>query len=178
MNKILSRILGFLKYLLFVGAFLFVLLGILLTHRRLEKEITEALPILLPFALLLITYIFNLFIKSKVIKDNLLFNFTSVVVFAVIIIIGVRAKFDTSMLLYHKYQIDFNPQYFADNLLTIQLLIYSLFTANVIYLISTFFEDKPKKVRETDHYPKEEVEVDQDDDPTLTNIQIPLNKTP
>ena len=142
MSKIFSRFFSFLKYLLLLVAFALTLLGIMATYKRLEKSLVEAIPTFLPFLLLLLTYIVNLFIKSKVIKNNLLYNLTSVLVLGVVIIIGVRAKFDTGMLLYYKYKINYNPLYFSDNLAAVRLMLYCLTGANVLYMVSSIFERK------------------------------------
>ena len=98
--------------------------------------------------LVLIIYIVNLFIKSNVIRDNLLFNFTSVLLFIAIIIIGVRAKFDTNMLVFYKYSINYNPLYLSDNLSTIKTCLYILFASNLLFLVSTLFEEKEKIKKE------------------------------
>lgn len=142
MKIVFSRLLGFLKYLLLVISFALVFYGIVVTYRRLEKDIVEAIPILIPFVLVLVVFIINIFIKSKVIRDNLLYNSISVIVFLSIIVICLRAKFDTGMMLYYKYGIDFNPAYFADNLSTIQMMLYTLAGSNVLFMLSTLFVDK------------------------------------
>ncbi len=145
MKVFFSRFLGILKYLLLVVSFALVFYGIAVTYRRLDKSMTESIPILIPFVVVLIVFIINLFIKSKVIKDNLLYNAVSVIVFVVIIIICIRAKFDTHMILYYKYAIDFNPAYFADNLSTIQMMLYTLAGSNVLLMLSTLFEREPSR---------------------------------
>lgn len=142
MKVVFSRVLGFLKYLLLIISFAFVFYGIAVTYRRLEKDIVEAIPILIPFIIMLVVFIINMFIKSKVIRDNLLYNAISVIVFLTIILICLRAKFDTGMMLYYKYGINFNPAYFADNLSTIQMMLYTLAGSNVLLMLSTLFVDK------------------------------------
>ncbi len=140
MKDILSSIFGFLKYILLVTAFGLVFYGIMVTYARLEKSLIQAVPIFIPFILVLLTYILSLVISGKNVSKNLLFNLTSVLVFSVIIVICLRAKFDTSMILYHKYQIHFNPSYFADNLAIIKALVYMIGIANIILLICNILE--------------------------------------
>lgn len=142
MEKIIAKILGFIKIILFVGAFAFMLIGILFTYKRLEKSIIDALPILLPFVLILLLIIINLFIKNSNSHDQLLLNFVSSIVFIAIIIIGYRSKYDTNMLLYYKYQINFNPSYFSDNISSIQVMLYCLCGANVFNLLKAMIKDK------------------------------------
>ena len=156
MSKILSRILGLLKYLLLVASFGGTLLGIIITYQRLEKDLIDAVPIFIPFGLALLSFIMSLFIKSNKIKDNLLYNFTACLVCGVILMVVLRAKFDTNMLIYYKYKIDFNPLYFADNLAAIQLMLYCLFGSNVLLIITALL-DKEKKPKELVKKPEPEV---------------------
>ena len=147
MNKILSKIFNVLKYLLLVGAFAVVLVGVILTYKRLEKDMIESIPIFIPFVLLLILFVVNIFIKGDSIKDNLFFNLTAVLVLAITIVIGLRAKFDTNMIIYYRYKIDYNPLYFADNLSTIKLMLYMLSGSNILLIIASIF-DKPEKIEQ------------------------------
>ena len=140
MKDILSSIFGFLKYALLVAAFGLVFYGIMVTYSRLEKSLVQAMPVFIPFILVFVTYIFSLVISGKNVSKNLLFNITSVLVFTVVIIICLRAKFDTSMILYHKYQINYNPSYFADNLAIIKAMVYMVGIANIILLICNVLE--------------------------------------
>ena len=145
MSKILSRLFNALKYLLLVVSFILILYGVMVMYKRLDKSMLEAIPLFIPFVLVLTIYIVNIFVKSNIIRDNLLFNFTSVLIFIAIIIIGVRAKYDTNMLVFYKYGINYNPLYLSDNLSTIKTCLYVLFASNLLFLISIFFEDKKKK---------------------------------
>lgn len=159
MKVFFSRFLGFLKYVLLIVSFALVFYGILVTYKRLDKNILEAIPLFIPFFVILVVYIINLFIKSNIIKDNLFYNAVSAIVFVVIIIILIRAKFDTGMILYYKYAIDFNPAYFADNLSTIQMMLYTLAGSNVLLMLSTLFDEKKVKVVEKKEIKKEEDEI-------------------
>lgn len=145
MSKILSRMFNLLKYLLLVVAFLIILYGVFATYKRLDKSLLDAIPSILPFILVFVIFVVNIFIKSNIIRDNLFFNFVSVLLFVVIIIIGLRAKFDTNMLIYYKYKVQYNPLYLSDNLSFIKISLYLLFATNLLYIISSFFEKKEVK---------------------------------
>ncbi len=137
MKIILSRFFYILKYLLFLVAFALVLFGIIMTYKRLDKSLVEGIYIFVPFLLVFIVLIVDLFIpRNKEIKNNLLLQFVSVMIFAVIIVIGIRAKFDTNMLLYYKYGIDYNPLYFSDNLPFVLILLYFLFFAYGLIIVN------------------------------------------
>lgn len=147
MEKILSRLFGFFKYILLIAAFGLVFFGIMKTYARLEKPLIEAIDIFIPFAFVLVMYIANLFMKNKHISDNLFFNFVSVLAFVVIIIVCLRSLFDTNMILWSKYNIEFNPAYFADNIPLIKSLLYMIGGANVLLFICGIIDrDKKKKV--------------------------------
>ena len=147
MEKILSKLFGFLKYILLIAAFGLVFFGIMKTYARLEKPLTEAIDIFIPFAFVLVMYMANLFKKNKYVNDNLFFNFVSFITFVVIIIICLRSLFDTNMVLWHKYNTDFNPAYFADNIPLIKSLLYMIGGANVLLFICGIVDrDKKKKV--------------------------------
>ena len=60
MNNIFSKFFFFLRYILIVIAFLLVLWGIMFTYQRLEKPLSEAINVLLPFLLVFIVFIVNL----------------------------------------------------------------------------------------------------------------------
>ena len=134
--------LNILKYLLLVVAFCLTFIGILKTYQRLEKSLVESVPTLLPFAVLFIVFIVNLFIKKPVIKDNLLYNLTACLALAVTIIVGIRAMYDTGMILYEKYGIGFNPLYFSDNLGSVRIMLYCLAGSNVLLMLSTVFDKR------------------------------------
>ncbi len=142
MTKILSKMFSILKILLLLGAFSLIFIGILFTYKRLNKTVIDAIPIFLPFVLIFILLIVNIIIRKAKINEILIFNFTSCIMFAAIIYIGYRAKFDTNMLLYYKYQINYNPSYLSDNISSIKVMLYALVAANVFYLLKSLFVEK------------------------------------
>lgn len=146
MKEILAKLFGFLKYILLVISFGLVLFGIMTTYSRLEKPLTDAIGVFLPFLLVLLSFLATLIMGSKLSNSNLLFNFVSCFVFVDTIIIGLRSMFDKSMLLYYKYQINYNPSFFSDNLSAIEVMLYMVFAANVILIICDLLT-KDKKVK-------------------------------
>lgn len=150
MKDILCKIFGFFKYILLIVAFGLVFYGIMVTYGRLEKPLTDAISVFAPFAFVLVAFIVTLIVKSKSVGENLLFNFVAVFVFIVTIIICLRAMFDTNMVLFHRYAINYNPAFFSDNLATIEAMVYMVGGANVLLLICDFInkEKKPKKTKE------------------------------
>ena len=152
MKQILSKLFGFFKIVLFVISLGMVLYGVLITYNRLDKPFISSFPIFLPFILVLITIVISFFIKNK--EDNLLFNFVSTIVFITIIVICVRSKFDSNMILYYKYKIGFNPTFFSDNLSLIEAMLYLLGISNILLIISSKISVKTKRILE---HQKEEI---------------------
>ena len=140
MEKILSKLFNFFKYILLVVSFGLVFYELMVTLGRLEKPVTDGIEFFVPFAILLVLFLVNLFVKSKYISNNLLFNFVCCMVFIAIIIICLRAKFDTGMILYYKYNIKFNPAYFSDNLSLIKTMLYMLCAVNGLLLVCHFVD--------------------------------------
>ena len=146
MRELLCKIFSFLKYILLIVSFGLVFYGIINTYGRLEKPLTEAISIFVPFGVVLLLFLINLFTRSKYTSTSLLFNFVSVFAFVVIIIICLRSMFDTNMILFHRYGIDYNPSFFADNLSVICAMLYMIGASNVILLICDIL-DKDKKLK-------------------------------
>lgn len=142
MKILLSKLFNIIKFILMFISFALILIGVLFTYKRLEKSLLESINIFLPFILIIILTVINMFNKKAKVNENILFNFTSILVFLSIIIIGLRSKFDTNMLLYHKYQINYNPSYLADNLSSIKVLLYCLAGSNIFLLIQPLFSEK------------------------------------
>ena len=100
MKDILSKVFGFLKYILLIVSLGLVLFGIMTTYSRLNKPLLEAVSVFVPFVLVLLVFVVSLVMRSKLSDSKLLFNFVSCFVFVVTIIIGLRSMFDKNMLLF------------------------------------------------------------------------------
>jgi len=144
MKEILSKLFGFLKFILLIIAFGLVFYGIMATYARLQKPLTEAVNVFLPFVLVLIVFFVNMIIGGKYSRSRLLFNFVSCFSLMVTIIIGLRSLLDKNMLLYYKYDIKFNPTFFADNLSGIQVMLYMIFAANILLIVYEKLSGKKK----------------------------------
>ena len=162
MRELLCKIFSFLKYILLIVSFGLVFYGIINTYGRLEKPLTEAISIFVPFGVVLLLFLINLFTRSKYTSTSLLFNFVSVFAFVVIIIICLRSMFDTNMILFHRYGIDYNPSFFADNLSVICAMLYMIGASNVILLICDIL-DKDKKNKKHKNTTKKDIKKNKKD---------------
>lgn len=156
MKDILCKCFSFFKYILLVVSFGLVFYGIIVTYGRLEKSLVDAINIFIPFAVVFILYIIDLIFKPKYVSKSLLFNFVSVMVFVVIIIVCLRAMFDTNMILFQKYKINYNPAFFADNLAAVQAMLYMISGSNIILLICSLLDKKKKKILITEKLKSDE----------------------
>lgn len=145
MSNIFSKLFFYLRYILVIAAFFLIFWGLTFTYQRLEKPISEAVNVLIPFALVFLVFIVNLFVAKKDCSENLLFNFGTFLILLVTILIGLRAKFDTNMLIYYKYNISYNSAYLADNLAMIESMFYIIFGSNILLMISYLFDRKSSK---------------------------------
>lgn len=150
MKEILCKIFGFLKYILLIASFGLVFYGVMATFGRLEKPLTDAIDLFIPFVFVLVMYIINMFINNDTASKSLLFNFVSVLVFLVTIFICFRAMFDTNMILFHRYGIDYNPSFFADNVSAIKSMLYMIGSANVLMIISDIINRPKKQIKSSD----------------------------
>lgn len=162
MRELLCKIFSFLKYILLIVSFGLVFYGIINTYGRLEKPLTEAISIFVPFGVVLLLFLINLFTRSKYTSTSLLFNFVSVFAFVVIIIICLRSMFDTNMILFHRYGIDYNPSFFADNLSVICAMLYMIGASNFILLICDIL-DKDKKNKKHKNTTKTDIKKNKKD---------------
>lgn len=177
MKNILSKLFYVLNYVLMFISFTLILIGILFTYSRLDKSLVGAITIFIPYILVVILMVVNLFNKKSNISNNLLFNLTGFLVFLTIIIIGLRAKFDTSILLYQKYKINYNPNFLADNLSTIRVLLYCLSASNALILIRSLFNEKQELSQNNNEVPQN-IEVSQSNETKiLPNMEPKENNT-
>ena len=138
---------SFLMDKLFAIVLYLVFYSIMKTYGRLEKPLSEAINVFIPFGLVLITFLISLVTRAKYVSKSLLFNFVSVLFFIVVIIVCLRAMFDNNMVLFYRYGIDYNPAFLSDNLAGFMAILYMIFGANVILLLCSLI-DRNKKGRE------------------------------
>ena len=142
MKKIINSILSVLKVILLLVSAGLVFYGLLVTYARVDRSIGHAIPVLIPFVLLLILSAISFIYKIKLVNNNLFFNATAVISLFAVTYIGYRAKFETNATLYYKYKIGYNPSYLSDNLGTIQTLVYLLVIVNALLIAYAMFFKK------------------------------------
>lgn len=150
MIKILNKLFYILKNILLPIVFVCTLYIIVFMFKRLDKELLganlgEFLKVIIPFILLIILSLINIFLNINKVKDNLYFNITSFLVMLTISVFCYRALFDKNMFLWHKYGYNINFNYFSDQIASIKVMLYCLSLANILLIIKDKFV-KEKKV--------------------------------
>ena len=146
MQKILNILLYILKFILLLVAFGITLFVILKMNQRLNKDIMSSLSVFLPFLLLLVFFVLNILLNQKHVTGNLFYNITCNLVFLVIIVVGLRALFDTNMVLGERYGygIDFN--YFDNFISYLKLMLYGLCIANFLFMFHIKENNRKKRI--------------------------------
>lgn len=141
MKRAFNLLFYILKFLLLIAAICITLFILIRINIRLEKSIASILPLFIPFILLLILFIVNMMFKQEGVTKNLFYNLSCCLVFITIVLVGIRAMFDTNMVLNQKYGygIDFN--YFDNFISYIKIMLYGLFIGNIFFM----FVEKEKK---------------------------------
>lgn len=134
MKKIFNGLFYFLKFLLFLVAFGLTVFILVRMNIRLEKSFTTLIPQLLPFGLLLILLIINLFLRQKSVNNNIFYNITSCLVFVAIIFVSYRSIFDTNMVLNEKYGYGVEFNYFDNFIPYIKIMLYGLIIGDIFFM--------------------------------------------
>ena len=135
MKKLVNALCSFLKYILLVAAFGVTLFVILRMNARLDKNILDSVNVFIPYCVLVVLFIINIALNRRAVTKNIFFNITAVVIFATIIIIGLRSIFDRSMLFNSIQGMDTNFVYFDDNLAFMKIMLYGLAVIDVIFML-------------------------------------------
>lgn len=147
MKKIVNNILNILKILLLLIASGLILYGLFVSYGRLNKPIIGAIPVMLPFVLLIVLFAFNFICNIKIVNKNLFYNIATTISLFAITYVGYRAKFESNATLYYRYKIGYNPSFLADNLGIIRTIMYLLVLSNILLVVyAKFFKKDDKKI--------------------------------
>ena len=179
MKKIINIVLCVLKVVLLLVSIGLIFYGLLVTYNRVNKSIIHAIPVILPFVLLLILFVIDFIYKIKLVNKNLFYNATAVISLLAINFIGLRAKFETNATLYHKYKIGYNPSYLSDNIGTIQTLAYLLVIVNALLIAHSIFfkKEEANEVKKDEQTPTLEVVSSESDKPVADNVPVAEKET-
>ena len=133
MKKGLNICLLVLKFPLFFTAFVLTLIIMFNMYDRVDKSILEGIYIFIPYILVLIFFVINLY--QKEIRDNTFYNLTSCLVFIVTIVVALRALYDKNMLLNEIMGYNINFSYFSDYISFMNIFMYGLVISSVLFMI-------------------------------------------
>ena len=165
MTKIINVFFSILKFLLLLVSFMVTFYIIMNMYHRLEKNLADCVPTMLPFIILLFLFIINFIFKQRSVNSCLFYNVSCCFAFAVILFAAYRSIVDETMVMILKlgYHINFN--YFADVIAPMKAMLYLLIIANVLLMIIGKIDSLKKKKR------KEEVEMVQEE-PKIVKEEI------
>ena len=147
--RVLNKLLFCLKNILLPILFIATIYIVMFMFKRLGKEVfgsnfVEFLEVIIPFILLMILFILNIFMDHKLVKNNLFYNITSFAVMITIFIFCYRALFDKNMYLWHKYGYNINFNYFSDQLAAAKIMLYGLSISNILLIIANYLNKDNK----------------------------------
>ncbi len=174
MTKILNGMFYFLKFVLIVAAFGSSLYVLIAMYQRLDKNMFDLLKVFIPYIVLIIIFIFNIFLKQHSVTKNVFYNLTCCLVFATITLLACRAIFDSSMLMKLKTSYNVNFDFYSDMLTFINVMLYGLCIADIFLVLSDakFKFGKKNKIQENSkndkvHKKEKPVAVQIEDEETL-----------
>lgn len=158
MTKVMNAIFSFLKIILLLASFAFTFFIIMNMYHRLDKNIVECIPTMLPFVLLLLLFIMNFVLGQKSVNGCLFYNITCCFTFGVILFAVYRSFFDQNMVMIEKLGYNINFNYFADVIAPMKLMLYLLCVSNIGLMISginfgkkdTIVSEDTKKLKSSD----------------------------
>ncbi len=146
MTKIINGFFSILRFILLLVCFMISFYIIMNMYNRLEKNMLECIPTMLPFVLLLFLFLINFIFKQKTVNNCLFYNITCCFAFIVILFAAYRSFFDSNMVMILKlgYKINFN--YFADVIAPMKSMLYLLIISNIFLIIVDVTSRKNKVV--------------------------------
>lgn len=126
-------------------------------YQRLEKNIIECIPTMLPYVILLFLFILNFIFKQKSVNNCMFYNISCCFAFTVILFAAYRSIFDSSMVMILKlgYHINFN--YFADVIAPMKVMLYLLIISNILLILIGKIADMSEKSKQRSKKGKLEV---------------------
>ena len=130
MIKTFNKIIFYLKIIFLLIAFSFSLYISFMKMNTTSSNILTILPIFIPFVILLVIFVFDLFLDWK--ESNLFFNLISILAFTAIIIITIRTIFDKNIVVYPS---QINLGYYDMHDIKIKMILYLMIIGNICLII-------------------------------------------
>ena len=138
MNKIINKILFYVKVIFLLIAFVVTLYIMLMKNDINGSSMLSLISLFIPLLAVLTVFVFSLFLNNG--NDNMFFNICCVLVLIAIIIIDYRTIFDKNIVSQYKL----NIIYFDGQIMHIKIMLYLIFIGN---LMLVFKEKKEKKIK-------------------------------
>lgn len=124
-----------LKVFLLLVCFMITLYIIMNMYHRLDKNMLESIPTMLPFVILLFLFIINFLFRQRIVNSCFFYNISCCLTFAVILYAAYRSVFDETMVMMLKLGYNINFNYFADVIAPMKAMLYLLIVANIILIV-------------------------------------------
>ncbi len=148
MKQIFNGLFYFLKFLLFIASFALTLFIIVQMYRRLGKNIMESVKVFLPYLIIILLFVVNLFAKQESVTKNIFYNLTCTLVFTTIILVGLRAMYDSNMVLREQLGRNINFNYFDYFIPFMKIMLYGLSISNIFFMFTGKSRKKKKEIVE------------------------------
>ena len=148
MKQIFNGLFYFLKFLLFIASFALTLFIIVQMYRRLGKNIMESVKVFLPYLIIILLFVVNLFAKQESVTKNIFYNLTCTLVFTTIILVGLRAMYDSNMVLREQLGRNINFNYFGYFIPFMKIMLYGLSISNIFFMFTGKSRKKKKEIVE------------------------------
>ena len=136
MKQILNGLFYFIKFLLFFAALSLSIFIISQMYSRLGKDIKESVKAFAPFFVIFVLFIINILLKQKNVTHNLFYNITCCLAFGTIVVVGLRALFDTNLILWEKLGRKINFNFFDYFIPFMKIMLYGLSIANFFLMFN------------------------------------------
>lgn len=141
MKRILNGLFFVLKWILLLSSFAITFYIILSMYDRVNKSLIESIDLFIPYVLILILFMINIFLKQDSVSKNIFYNLTCCLVFTTTLVVGARAIYDKNMVLNEIMGYGINFSYFNDFLAFMKVLLYGLSIGNIFFMV----HEKEKK---------------------------------
>lgn len=136
MIKIFNGLLNVLKVLMLLVCFVLTFYIIIRMYQRLDKDLVGSVFNFIPFVLLFILFCINFILRQKQVNQNIFYNVTCVLVFAMLGFCIYRTFYDRNMIVLTRLGYDINFNYFADVIAPMKVLLYGLSVSNILLMVS------------------------------------------
>lgn len=134
MKKLLNILFCIFKYIFFIISFISSLYIVIIMGVKYNKSYFDIFFMFVPYLILLLLFILNIFLKNDKVNKNIFYNITCFLVFLVNSYISYRTIYDHNMVLNKIYGYSINFSYFNDSFLFNNIMLYGLIVSIIFFM--------------------------------------------